>query len=285
MSKADNIFVKMCNDILENGTDTKGQKVRPRWEDGSEAYTIKKFGVCNRYDLREEFPALTLRPTALKSCMDEILWIYQTKSNNIHDLNSHIWDSWADERGSIGRAYGYQIGKRYYCREFGGFYDQIDSVLHTLVSEPFSRLIITDMYNFEDLYMMNLYPCAYSCTFNVTDDHRDDGKLTLNLLLNQRSQDVLVANNWNVCQYAILLMMIAQVSNMVPGELVHMIADAHIYNKHVDIIKELITRKRYPAPKVTLNPEIEDFYSFDTSDLIVENYIHGEQIKNIPVAI
>lgn len=283
MSKADKIFASLCTDIIEHGTTTQGQRVRPHWEDGQAAYTIKRFGVCNRYDLREEFPALTLRRTALKSCMDEILWIYQKKSNNIHDLKSHIWDEWADEDGSIGRAYGYQVGKVSQYRD--GDFDQMDRVLKDLQEEPFSRRILTNLYAFEDLHLMNLYPCAYSCTFNVTDDRRDDGRLTLNMVLNQRSQDVLVANNWNVCQYAILLMMIAQSVGMVAGELVHMIADAHIYDRHVDLVRELISRPQFNAPSVTLNPEVTDFYSFTTDDLIVQYYQHGPQITNIPVAI
>ncbi len=282
MSRADDIFIAMCRDILDNGTDTRGEKVRPHWEDGTPAYTIKKFGVCNRYDLREEFPAITLRRTALKSAMDEILWIWQRKSNNIHDLKPHIWDEWADEDGSIGKAYGYQIGIKSRYRE--GMFDQTDRILYDLKNNPFSRRIISSIYNHQDLYEMNLYPCAWSMTFNVTQRKGED-KLTLNAVLSQRSQDVLAANNWNVCQYAILLMMFAQSADMYPGELVHMIADAHIYDRHVPIIEELISRPTFDAPLVRLNPDIKDFYSFTTDDLIVENYRHGEQIRNIPIAI
>lgn len=283
MSKADKIFVSMCTDIIENGTTTEGQKVRPHWEDGTSAYTIKRFGVCNRYDLREEFPAITLRRTGLKSCMDEILWIYQRKSNNIHDLAPHIWDSWADEDGSIGHAYGYQVGRVSHYAD--GDYDQMDRVLKDLREEPFSRRILTNLYAFDELHLMNLYPCAYSCTYNVTDDRREDGRLTLNMVLNQRSQDVLAANNWNVCQYALLLMMVAQSVNMVAGELVHMIADAHIYDRHVDLVRELISRPQHAAPKVTLNPDVTDFYAFTTDDLVVEDYVYGPQIRNIPIAV
>ena len=282
MSYADDIFCAMCADIIENGTTTEGQKVRPHWEDGTPAYTIKKFGVCNRYDLRREFPALTLRRTALKSAMDEVLWIYQRKSNNIHDLHSHIWDEWADETGSIGKAYGYQIGVKSHYPQ--GDFDQMDKVLYDLRETPYSRRIMTNTYVFSDLNEMNLYPCAYSVTYNVTQGPEED-RPTLNLLLNQRSQDVLAANNWNVCQYAILLMMVAQVNDMIPGELVHMIADAHIYDRHVDIVKELISRPHHAAPKVTLNPEVKDFYAFTTDDLIVEGYEHGPQVKNIPIAV
>ncbi|WP_195448283.1 thymidylate synthase [Parolsenella catena] len=282
MSKADELFCAMCADILENGTTTEGQKVRPHWEDGTPAYTIKQFGVVNRYDLREEFPALTLRRTALKSAMDEVLWIYQKKSNNIHDLHSHIWDEWADETGSIGKAYGYQIGQKSHYPQ--GDMDQMDKVLYDLRETPFSRRIMTNTYVFADLSEMNLYPCAYSCTYNVTQTPGSD-KLTLNMVLNQRSQDVLAANNWNVCQYAILLMMVAQSVGMVAGQLVHVIADAHIYDRHIDIIRELISRPKLAAPRVSLNPEVTDFYGFTTDDLIVENYEHGPQVRNIPIAV
>ena len=276
MSKADSLFVKMCKDILEHGFSTEGAQVRARWEDGSPAYTIKNFGVVNRYDLSEEFPALTLRPTAIKSSMDEILWIWQRKSNNIHDLKPHIWDEWADPNGSIGKAYGYQMAKRY--RFAQGEMDQVDNVLWQLAHTPQSRRIMTNIYNFEDLADMNLEPCAYSMTFNVTGNR-------LNAILNQRSQDILAANNWNVVQYALLVMMFAQVSGFEPGELVHVIADAHIYNKHVPIIEELITRPQYPAPKVTLNPDVKDFYQFTTEDIVIEGYKAGPQVKNIPIAV
>ena len=282
MSKADLLFIDMCRDILRNGTSTEGEKVRPVWEDGTPAYTIKRFGVVNRYDLRQEFPALTLRRTALKSAMDEILWIWQKKSNNVRDLNSHIWDSWADKDGSIGKAYGYQMGVKHIYKE--GAFDQIDRVLFDLKNNPYSRRIMTNLYVHQDLHEMNLYPCAYSMTFNVTKE-KDKDRLTLNAVLNQRSQDVLTANNWNVAQYAILLMMIAQVCDMEAGELLHVIADAHIYDRHVPLVEELIERTPYPAPIVRLNPEIRDFYAFTTEDLIVENYQTGPQIKNIPVAV
>ncbi len=282
MSKADQLFVSMCKDILDHGTTTEGEKVRPRWEDGSPAYTIKNFGVTNRYDLREEFPALTLRRTALKSAMDEILWIYQKKSNNINDLNSHIWDQWADESGSIGKAYGYQIAQKSSYRE--GEFDQMDRVLYDLEHTPFSRRIMINMYTFADLHEMNLYPCAYSVTYNVTQGEGDE-KPVLNMVLMQRSQDILAANNWNVCQYAILLMMVARHVDMVAGELLHVIVDAHIYDRHVDIVRELIERPQYPAPRVSLNPNVQNFYDFTTDDLIVEDYNHGPQVKNIPIAV
>lgn len=276
MSKADEKFVSMCRDILENGFSTEGNNVRARWADGTPAHTIKNFGVINRYDLSEEFPALTLRPTAIRLAFDELLWIWQKKSNNIKDLNSHIWDQWADENGSIGKAYGYQLGIPYKFKQ--GEMDQVDNVLWLLKNDRYSRRIMTNMYNFADLSEMGLEPCAYSMTFNVKGN-------TLNAILNQRSQDVLTANNWNVVQYSLLLMMMAQVSGLKAGELVHVIADAHIYDRHVDIVKELIERPQYPAPKVRLNPDVTDFYEFTDKDLIIEDYQKNPQVKNIPVAI
>ncbi len=282
MSRADEIFVKMCRDILENGTSTEGEKVRPHWEDGTPAYTIKKFGVVNRYDLSEEFPVMTLRRTAIKSAVDEMLWIWQKKSNNIHELHSHIWDEWADEDGSIGKAYGYQMGVKHRYKE--GMMDQVDRVIFDLKNNPFSRRILTNLYVHQDLHEMNLYPCAYSMTFNVTQKKGED-KLTLNAILNQRSQDVLTANNWNVVQYAVLVHMLAQVCDMKAGELVHVIGDAHIYDRHIPLIRELIERTPYPAPKFWLNPEIKDFYQFTRNDVRLDDYVTGEQIKDIPVAI
>ena len=282
MSLADRIFIEMCTDVLEHGTSTEGEKVRPKWEDGTYAYTIKRFGVVNRYDLRQEFPALTLRRTALKSAMDEILWIWQKKSNRIADLHSHIWDSWADKEGTIGKAYGYQLGVRHIYRE--GVMDQVDRVLYDLKHNPYSRRIMTNIYVHQDLHEMNLYPCAYSMTFNVTKEPGKE-KLTLNAVLNQRSQDILTANNWNVCQYAILLMMIAQACDMEAGELLHVIADAHIYDRHIPMVRELISRTPFPAPSVRLNPDVRDFYQFTTEDLIVENYQTGPQLEHIPVAV
>ena len=282
MSYADQVFIDMCNDILENGVSTEGEKVRPKWEDGSYAYTIKRFGVVNRYDLRKEFPAMTLRRTGLKNAFDELLWIWQKKSNNVHDLGSHIWDSWADENGSIGKAYGYQLQVKHQYRE--GMMDQVDRVLYDLKNNPYSRRIMTNIYVHQDLHEMNLYPCAYSMTFNVTKEKGSD-KLTLNAILNQRSQDVLTANNWNVAQYALLVHMMAQCCDMQVGELVHVIADAHIYDRHIPLVKELITRETYPAPKGWLTPDVKDFYAFTVDDLHVENYVTGPQIKNIPVAV
>lgn len=276
MSKADDIYIQMCKDILGSGISTEGEKVRPKWPDGTFAYTVKKFGVINRYNLEEEFPAITLRKTYIRSAIDEILWIWQKKSNNINDLKSHIWDEWADEDGSIGKAYGYQLGVKHHYKE--GDMDQVDRVIFDLKNNPYSRRIMTNIYVHQDLSEMNLYPCAYSMTFNVTGDK-------LNAILNQRSQDVLAAGNWNVVQYAALLMMIAQVTGFKPGELVHVIADAHIYDKHIPIVKELIKRETYPAPVVTLNPEVKDFYDFTVDDFTIGEYKTGEQIKDIPIAI
>ena len=269
MSYADKVFIDMCRDIIDNGTSTEGEKVRPVWEDGTSAYTVKKFGVVNRYDLSKEFPALTLRRTAIKSCTDEMLWIWQKKSNNVHDLKSHIWDSWADESGSIGKAYGYQMGVKHQYKE--GMMDQTDRVIYDLKNNPYSRRIMTNIYVHQDLHEMNLYPCAYSMTFNVTKE-KDSDVLTLNGILNQRSQDVLAANNWNVCQYAVLIYMLAQVCGMKAGELVHVIADAHIYDRHIPMIEELISREPYPAPTFWLNPEVKDFYDFTPDDVRLDNY-------------
>ena len=282
MSLADTVFINMCKDILENGTSTEGEKVRPHWEDGSPAYTIKKFGVVNRYDLSKEFPLLTLRKTALKSAVDEMLWIWQLKSNNVNDLHSHIWDEWADADGSIGKAYGYQMKVKHQYKE--GMMDQVDRVIYDLKNNPFSRRIMTNIYVHQDLHEMNLYPCAYSMTFNVTQRKGED-RLTLNAVLNQRSQDVLAANNWNVVQYAVLLHMLAQVCNMKAGELVHVIADAHIYDRHVPIIRELIARPVYEAPVFHLNPDVHDFYRFTRNDVSVTDYAAGPQIEKIPIAV
>lgn len=282
MAYADEVFIKMCRDIIDNGVDTTGEKVRPHWPDGSSAYTIKKFGVVNRYDLKKEFPILTLRKTGIKSCTDELLWIWQKKSNNIHDLKPHIWDEWADEDGSIGKAYGYQMGVKHIYPE--GEFDMIDRVIYDLKNNPYSRRIMTNIYNFQDLHEMNLYPCAYSMTFNVTKN-KETEKLVLNAILNQRSNDVLAANNWNVVQYSVLVHMLAQVCDMEVGEFVHVIADAHIYDRHVPLVEELISRTPFEAPKFILNPDVKDFYKFTPDDVKLENYQYGEQIKDIPIAV
>ena len=282
MSLADKIFIDMCSDIIENGMSSEGLEVRPRWEDGTPAHTIKKFGVVSRYDLSKEFPAITLRRTGIKSCIDELLWIWQKKSNNINELNSHIWDSWADETGSIGKAYGYQMQVKHQYPE--GMMDQVDRVIYDLKHNPFSRRIMTNIYVHQDLSEMNLYPCAYSMTFNVTRK-KDSDKLVLNGILNQRSNDILAANNWNVCQYAVLIHMLAQVCDMEVGELIHVIADAHIYDRHIPIIKELITRPTYDAPKFWMNPEIKDFYQFTVDDFRLDDYETGPKVCNIPIAV
>lgn len=276
MSYADQIFINMCQDILDNGYSTEGEKVRPKWADGTFAYTLKRFGVVNRYDLSKEFPAVTLRRTAVKTAIDELLWIWQKKCNNINELNGKIWDSWADENGSIGKAYGYQLGVKHQYKE--GMMDQVDRVIYDLKNNPYSRRIMTNIYVHADLHEMNLYPCAYSMTFNVTGNK-------LNGILNQRSQDILAANNMNVVQYAVLIHMLAQVCGFEAGELVHVIADAHIYDKHIPIVRELITREIYDAPKFTLNPDVTDFYKFTRDDFIIEDYVTGPQVKNIPIAV
>ncbi len=263
MSLADKTFISNCKDILENGVWDTNCNVRPHWADGTPAHTVKKFGIVNRYDLSKEFPILTIRKTFFKSAVDEILWIWQKKSNNVHDLKSHIWDSWADESGSIGKAYGYQLGIKNKYKE--GMFDQVDRVLYDLKNNPNSRRIMTNIYNFADLSEMNLYPCAYSMTFNVSGD-------TLNGILNQRSNDMIVANNWNVCQYAILLIMFAQVSGLKAGELVHVIADAHIYDRHIPVIEKMMTNPQYDAPKLKVNTDVKDFYAFTTDDFELVDY-------------
>lgn len=331
MSEMDKQYKAMLKKILTEGSDTRGQQVRPHWEDGEPAYTKKIFGHVNEFDLRKEFPMLTLRHVPVSKCLDEILWIYQLKSNNIKKLNSHIWDAWADESGFIGKAYGYQIGQTYphHCDEFETVLedlqkvyasydadtvkaflsqlleydylkkqnpelkprkvrlwtalDQMDAVLYDLKHNPYSRRIIINMYNHHDLYAMNLYPCAYSATFNVTDEGYD--KPILNMLLNMRSWDTIVAGGWNVAQYALLQMMIAQVSDMIPGKFVQMVADAHIYDRHISIAEELITRIEYPAPTITLDPTIKDFYQFRPSSIVVSDYKYGEDVGHIPVAV
>ncbi len=276
MSSADKAFIETCKDIIENGSWVRDERVRPHWEDGEPAFTKKKFGVVNRYDLSKEFPLITLRPISLEKAIDEILWIWQKKSNNVNDLGSKIWDAWADESGSIGKAYGYQMSVKHQYRE--GEFDMVDRVLYDLKNNPCSRRIMTNMYNFQDLHEMALYPCAYSMTFNVTD-----GKLCA--ILNQRSQDMLAANAWNVAQYAALVMMLAQASGLQAGELVHVIADAHIYDRHIPIVEELIKRESFDAPKVTLDPSITDFYQFTPESFKIENYVHGEKIGKFPVAV
>lgn len=276
MSKADINFIEMCNDIIKTGYTTQGTIIRPKWEDGSPAHTVKKFGIVNRYNLQEEFPAMTLRPLNLKACIDEILWIWQKRSNNVNELNSKIWEKWTDKDGSIGKAYGYQLGIEYDFPQ--GKMNQVDWILYQLKNTPQSRGMVTNIFNHADLKEMGLQPCAYSMTFNVVGDK-------LNAILNQRSQDILVANNWNVCQYAILTHMFAQVSNLKVGELVHVISDAHIYYRHIDIIRELMEREQYEAPTLIINKDIKNFYDFKVDDFKLLNYKTNKQIKNIPVAV
>ncbi len=276
MSIADQIFINTCRDILDNGISDEDLPVRPHWLDGTPAHTIKKFCIVNRYDLSKEFPIITLRRTAFKSAIDEILWIWQKKSNNVHDLNSHIWDSWADETGSIGKAYGYQLGVKSVYPE--GEFDQVDRVLFDLKNNPSSRRILTNIYNFQDLHEMHLYPCAYSMTFNVTGNK-------LNGILNQRSQDTLTANNWNVVQYAVLLHMFAQVSGLEVGEFVHVISDAHIYDRHVPIVEEILKNPQYPAPTFKMNKDVKNFYDFTVDDFELVDYNYTKLDKKIEVAI
>lgn len=276
MSYADRVFINNMKDILENGVWDTDLNVRPVWEDGTPAHTIKKFGIVNRYDLTKEFPILTIRKTNLTASIDELLWIWQKKSNNVNDLNSHIWDSWADESGSIGKAYGYQLAQKHQYKE--GMFDQVDRVLFDLKNNPQSRRIMTNIYNFADLHEMNLYPCAYSMTFNVSGNK-------LSGILNQRSNDMVVANNWNVVQYAILLKMLAQVSGLIAGELVHVIADAHIYDRHIPILEEIMKREQFEAPKLIVNDSIDDFYKFSVADFELLDYKYHLLGTKLPVAV
>ena len=276
MSYADEVFKANCRQILENGVWDTDYPVRPHWEDGAPAHTVKAFGIVNRYDLTKEFPMMTLRRTAWKSALDELLWIWQKKSNKVCELSTHIWDAWADAEGTIGKAYGYQLGVKHKYPE--GEFDQVDRVIFDLKNNPTSRRILTNIYNHHDLSEMGLYPCAYSMTFNVSG-HK------LNAILNQRSQDMLTANNWNVCQYAMLTMMMAQVARLEPGEFVHVIADCHIYDRHVDAVKAMMELEGYPAPKVSLDPSVKDFYAFDKTSFTVEDYRYHPFTMKIPVAI
>ena len=276
MSYADERFIQNCREILSDGVWDTDREVRPRWEDGTPAHTIKKFGIINRYDLQKEFPILTLRRTYWKTAVDELLWIWQKKSNNVHDLNAHIWDQWADETGSIGKAYGYQLSVKHHYPE--GDMDQVDRVLYDLKHNPASRRLMTNIYNFQDLSEMHLYPCAYSMTFNVSGN-------VLNAILNQRSQDMLAANNWNVVQYAVLVHMMAQVSGLVPGELVHVIADAHIYDRHVSIVEKMLEQPPSAAPKFTVDPAVTDFYAFTRDSFRMEGYTPAPFEDQIPIAI
>ena len=277
MSRADELFIQNCRDILDNGFWDTELQVRPRWEDtGESAHTVKRFGIVNRYDLSKEFPILTIRRTFWKSAVDELLWIWQKKSNNVHELRSRVWDAWADENGSIGKAYGYQLGVKYRFPE--GENDQVDHVLYELRHNPASRRILTSLYNFSDLSEMALYPCAYSMTFNVTGD-------TLNAVLNQRSQDMLTANNWNVCQYAVLVHMFAQASGLKPGELIHVIADAHIYDRHVPIVEKILANPQYDAPQLVIDPDVHDFYAFTRESFSLPGYKYTELEEKIPVAV
>ena len=276
MSIADKYFVKNCKEILKHGFSDENLEVRPRWLDGTPAHTVKKFCVVNRYDLSKEFPIMTIRKTAFKNCIDELLWIWQKKSNDIHELHSHVWDSWADEKGTIGKAYGYQLGVKHKYKE--GMFDQVDRVIYDLKNNPSSRRILTNIYNHHDLSEMGLYPCAYSMTFNVTGNK-------LNAILNQRSQDMLTANNWNVCQYAILTHMFARSAGLEVGEFVHVIADAHIYDRHIPMVKEIMKHKQYKAPKLEIDPNVHDFYDFTVDSFKLVDYKCNDKKYKIEVAV
>ena len=276
MSLADSVFIENCRKIITEGFWDRDHPVRPKWSDGQPAHTVKVFGIVNRYRLDREFPIITIRKTNLKNAIDEILWIWQRKSANICDLHSHIWDAWADENGSIGKAYGYQLSVKHRYPE--GEFDQVDRVLYDLIHNPLSRRIMTNIYNHADLNEMGLYPCAYSMTFNVTGG-------CLNAVLNQRSQDMLAANNWNVCQYAVLVHMFARACNLRVGELVHVIADAHIYDRHIPIVEKMLENSPYDAPSLIINENVRDFYHFTVDDFVLENYNYHKMKEKVPIAV
>ena len=284
MTQADENFINTCKEILKNGFSSEGTGVRTRWEDGSEANYISIVGVTNKYDLEKEFPMITLRNNSntVKKSIDEILWIWQKKSNNIKDLNSHIWDTWADEKGTIGKAYGYQLAKKYKFKTKEGIkeLDQVDYVLYLLKNDPASRRIITNLFNHEDLKDMNLEPCAFGTQWLVKE-----GKL--HLILTQRSQDMLAANGWNTMQYAALVYMFAQVSGLKPGTLTHNIGDCHIYDRHIPLIEKLIEAEPIDTvPKLIINNPTNNFYDFRIEDFEIKDYDYNKNINlgRIPVA-
>ena len=285
MTQADKNFIETCKEILENGYSSKGTNVRTRWEDGEEANYISIVGVTNKYDVSKEFPMITLRnnTNTVKKAIDEILWIWQKKSNKVSDLNSHIWDQWAGEDGTIGKAYGYQMSKKYNFKTKDGIksMDQVDYVLYLLKNNPSSRRIMTNIFNFDDLKDMNLEPCAYGTQWLVKE-----GKL--HLILNQRSQDMLTANGWNTMQYAALLCMFAQCAGLEVGTLTHNIGDCHIYDRHIPLVKKLIEAQPMDvSPKLIINNKTTNFYDFKVEDFEIQGYDYNKNIKlgKIPVAI
>ena len=285
MTQADKNFIDTCKEILEHGYSSVGTNVRTIWEDdGSEANYISIVGVTNKYDVAKEFPMITLRnnTNTVKKAIDELLWIWQKKSNNVNDLNSHIWDQWADEDGSIGKAYGYQMQKKYNFKigsEIKNI-DQVDYVLELLKNNPSSRRIMTNIFDFEDLKDMNLEPCAYGTQWLVKE-----GKL--HLILNQRSQDMLAANGWNTMQYAALLHMFAQCAGLEVGTLTHNIGDCHIYDRHIPLVEKLISAEPMDAsPKLIINNNTKNFYEFKVEDFEIKGYDYNKEINlgRIPVA-
>ena len=284
MTQADENFIKTCEEIFKKGYSSEGTNVRTRWEDGTEANYYSIVGVQNKYDLEKEFPMITLRNNSktIKNAIDEILWIWQKKSNKISELNSHIWDKWAGEDGKIGKAYGYQLAKKYEFKTKDGIkeMDQVDYVLYLLKNDPSSRRIMTNLFNHEELKDMNLEPCAYGTQWLVKE-----GKL--HLILNQRSQDMLTANGWNVMQYATLQCMFAQVAGLKPGTLTHNIGDCHIYDRHVPLVKKLLEAKPVECkPKLVINNPTKDFYEFKVEDFEIKDYDYNKEVKigKIPVA-
>lgn len=258
MSQADYKLLNNYISILKDGEWDLNENVRPKWSDGKPAHTIKKFGIVNRYNLQEEFPISGVRKTNWKGAIDEIIWIWLLKSNNVKDLNSKIWDQWANignkpgqEIGSIGKAYGYQLGAKTIVTKNGKKIDQVDNVINELITNPANRRILTEIFNHSELHEMNLAPCVHEATFNVSNG-------TLNMTLNQRSNDTLAAGSWNVVQYAALLHMMAQATGLKAGELLHVVTDSHCYDKHVPMELEIIFNRCTLIQKKLMTEKIKE---------------------------
>ena len=300
MSLADKYFKEAANKILTEGYSDESMQVRPHWEDGTPAHTIKTFCYVCRYDLSKEFPILTLRRQAFKTMIKELLWMWQMKSNNINDVDFHIWDQWADENGSIGKTYSYQLAQKYGhhkikegedlssypSAEIGNdgwvYLDQVDGVLYDLKNNPASRRIITNMWQIKDLKDMNLAPCVYETLWDITPD----GKLNMTLI--QRSGDMCAAaapGGFDTIEYATLLYLMAHVCGYKPGEFVHIVNNLHIYDRHIDIIKKVCNNPEYDAPKLWINTDKTDFYDFTIDDFKLIDYQSTKLEEKIEVAI
>jgi thymidylate synthase len=270
MSLADQIFISNCRDIIDNGVWDTDREVRPRWEDGAPAHTVKKFGIVNRYDLSKEFPILTIRRTYWKSAIDELLWIWQAKSNNVRELRTRVWDAWADENGELGPVYGKQW-RSWQCPD-GRVVDQISDLINQIKTNPDSRRLMVCAWNPADVDKMALPPCHCLFQFYVVN-----GKLSCQLY--QRSADVFLGVPFNIASYALLTMMIAQVCGLQPGEFVHTFGDVHIYKNLYAQVDEQLTREPRPLPKMVINPEVTDIFSFQFEDFKLEGYEPWPAIK------